>query len=65
VASFYQHDLHMTYDLPITEARIQLQLSIENIFNSDPSLARLEYSYDPFIGNPLGSTVRFGIRSAF
>jgi iron complex outermembrane receptor protein len=36
-----------------------------NILDEDPSEARLELSYDPFIGNPLGRTYKIGIKKTF
>ena len=32
---------------------------------SGPSAARLEVSYDPFIGNPFGRIFRFGMKLGF
>ncbi len=65
VKSFTQHDFNATYDLPIAGVKTQLQFSIENFTNQDPSAARLEVSYDPFIGNPFGRIFRFGIKATY
>jgi iron complex outermembrane receptor protein len=66
VDSFTQHDVHFQYDLPaIAGVKTQLQFSIENFTNADPPASRLEPSYDPFIGNPLGRVFRFGARVQF
>ncbi|WP_369411928.1 TonB-dependent receptor domain-containing protein [Pacificimonas pallii] len=65
VSSFTQHDLHATLDLEVAGTDLQLQGSIENIFDEDPPGARLELSYDPFIGNPLGRTYRLGAKVNF
>lgn len=65
VDTFTQHDFHATYDLVLGPTDIQLQASVENIFDEDPSESRLELSYDPFIGNPLGRTFRLGARLNF
>lgn len=65
VDSYTQHDFHATYDLPFEFVEAQLQFSVENFTNEDPSAARLEVSYDPFIGNPFGRVYRFGIRTRF
>ena len=66
VSSFTQHDVHFQYDLPpIAGVRTQLQFSIENFTDADPPASRLEPSYDPFIGNPLGRVFRFGARVQF
>ena len=62
VKSFTQHDFNVQYDLPIGGLTTQLQFSVENFTNADPPSSRLELSYDPFIGNPLGRVFRFGIR---
>lgn len=62
VKSFTQHDFNVQYDLPIGAVTTQLQFSVENFTNQDPPASRLELSYDPFIGNPLGRVYRFGIR---
>lgn len=65
VGSFTQHDLHFQYDLPFDAVKMQLQFSVENIADADPPAARLEPSYDPFIGNPFGRVFRFGTRVQF
>jgi len=62
VKSFTQHDLNVQYDLPMGGMTTQLQFGIENFTNANPPASRLELSYDPFIGNPLGRVFRFGIR---
>jgi len=65
VDEFMQHDLTALYTLPFQFADIQLQGSVENIFNRAPSGARLELGYDPFFGNPLLRTFRLGARVRF
>ena len=65
VKSYTQHDFHATYKLPIEAVKVQLQFSVENFTNRDPSAARLEVSYDPFIGNPFGRIYRFGAKVGF
>ncbi|MHA6316293.1 TonB-dependent receptor domain-containing protein [Altererythrobacter sp. CAU 1778] len=65
VPDFTQSDLTVLYDLPMTFAEVQLQASVENIFDEDPSPARLELGYDPFFGNPLGRVFRLGIKAGF
>ena len=65
VEAFYQHDFIANYDLPLAFADIQLQAAVENIFDTDPSAARLELGYDPFIGSPIGRTFRLGVRANF
>ena len=65
IKSYTQHDFHASYKLPITAFKAQLQFSVENFTNTDPSAARLEVSYDPFIGNPFGRIFRFGAKVGF
>lgn len=62
VSAFTQHDINIQYDLPIKSFNAQLQFGIDNFTNAAPPQSRLELSYDPFIGNPLGRVYRFGIR---
>jgi iron complex outermembrane recepter protein len=38
-----------------------LLIRVQNIFDEDPSFARLGPGYDPFTGNPLGRTFKIGI----
>ena len=40
-------------------------LAITNLFDKDPSYARLDLGYDPFTGDPLGRTYKFGLRKKF
>ena len=40
-------------------------LSVDNVFDEDPSFARLDLSYDPFTGSPLGRTFKVGVRKRF
>ena len=62
VKSFTQHDINFQYELPISAVQTQLQFGIDNFTNAAPPASRLELSYDPFIGNPLGRVFRFGLR---
>lgn len=39
--------------------------TVTNLFNQDPPFAREDYSYEPFIGNPLGRTFKVGFTSKF
>lgn len=62
VSAFYSNNLFVNYEvLENTTA----SLSVVNLFDRDPSKSRLEISYDPFIGNPLGRTIQLGIRTEF
>jgi iron complex outermembrane recepter protein len=62
VEPFITHDV--TYRLALGED-LTLTATIFNLLDEDPSKARLEASYDPFIGNPLGRTYKVGIRKRF
>jgi iron complex outermembrane receptor protein len=42
-----------------------LTVAITNLFDKDPSYARLDLGYDPFTGDPLGRTYKLGIRKKF
>ncbi|ODT89442.1 TonB-dependent receptor [Phenylobacterium sp. SCN 70-31] len=62
VKSFYTFDLTYRVDLPWDTT---LTASVFNIFDRDPSAARLEAGYDPFVGNPYGRTFKIGARKRF
>ena len=38
-----------------------LVLRLQNVFDTDPSFARLSPGYDPFTGNPLGRTLKVAV----
>ena len=40
-------------------------VAITNLFDQDPSYARLDLGYDPFTGDPLGRTYKFSLRRKF
>lgn len=40
-------------------------LSIDNLFDRDPSFARLDLNYDPFTGTPLGRTYKVSLKKRF
>jgi iron complex outermembrane receptor protein len=40
-------------------------LTVENVFDEDPPFVRLNLSYDPFTANPLGRTIKIGLRKKF
>ena len=65
IPALAQHDFNVIYDLPVSFAEVQLQGSVENIFDEDPPEARFELGYNPFIGNPLGRTFRLGAKVRF
>lgn len=62
VDKFISHDVTYRFawkdDLTITA-------SVFNLLDEDPSEARIELGYDPFIGNPLGRTFKVGIKKQF
>ncbi|MFZ5720578.1 MAG: TonB-dependent receptor domain-containing protein [Pseudomonadota bacterium] len=62
VKAFYQFDLTYRVELPWDTT---LSASVFNIFDRDPSDARLEAGYDPFIGNPYGRTFKLGVKKTF
>ena len=37
---------------------LNVAVGVKNIFDQDPSFARLAPGYDPFTGNPLGRTLK-------
>ncbi|MGK6319988.1 TonB-dependent receptor domain-containing protein [Sphingomonas sp. DT-204] len=45
--------------------RVDLLGSVYNIFDQDPPFAREDYSYEPFIGNPLGRSFKIGVSARF
>ena len=65
VGSFISHDIFATVDLNLVGIEAELQAGVENVFDTDPSPARLEYSYDPFIGTAKGRTFKIGTKLRF
>ncbi|WP_239805364.1 TonB-dependent receptor domain-containing protein, partial [Croceicoccus hydrothermalis] len=65
VDSFSKHDIFANLTVPIARANVRFTAGVENILDEDPSAARLEYSYDPFIGNALGRTYKLGAKVTF
>ena len=59
---FISHDF--TYRIVLNDDLV-LTASMLNALDRDPSSARLQYSYDPFIGNPLGRTFKVGVKKTF
>jgi len=57
--------LHSIYYQAKLPTNLSINLSVENVFNKDPSFARLDLDYDPFTGSPLGRTVKLGIQQKF
>ncbi|NVD44278.1 TonB-dependent receptor [Altererythrobacter sp. HHU K3-1] len=66
VKSYIQHDVFATIDLaPFSGIEAELQAGVENLFDTEPAPARLEYSYDPFIGTAKGRTFKVGTKLRF
>jgi outer membrane receptor protein involved in Fe transport len=62
VHSFVTHDLTYRWAMPND---LTISASVLNVLDEAPSKARLELSYDPFIGNPLGRTAKIGVKKKF
>ncbi len=62
VGSFMTHDLTYRW---VMDNDLTLTASVLNALDESPSRARLELSYDPFVGNPLGRTFKIGARKKF
>ena len=52
------HDVTYRVFLP---KQTTLTASVLNVFDTDPSFARLDLGYDPFTGNPLGRVFKINI----
>jgi iron complex outermembrane receptor protein len=64
VRDYVQQDINVSYELDLGGTAVQLNGGVINLFNRQPPAARLEYGYDPFIGNPIGRVVRLGAKIA-
>ena len=62
IGSFGTLDFTYRLNLPTNTT---LTFSVLNILNTYPSLARLDFNYDPFTANPLGINAKFGITQKF
>jgi iron complex outermembrane receptor protein len=62
IGAWVTHDFHVTHETPWD---MTLSASVTNIFDRNPPGARLEISYDPFIGNALGRVFQFSARKRF
>jgi len=65
VDDFFVHDVFASIDLRLAGVEAELQAGVENLFDTDPPQARLEYSYDPFIGTAKGRTFKIGTKVRF
>ncbi len=64
IDDFTTSNLYYQYTMPFDED-FTLSFSVENLTDEDPPFTVQQYSYDPFIGNPLGRTYEIGIRKQF
>ncbi len=62
IQSFITHDIAWQQKLPWNST---FNLTVENVLDRDPPFARLELNYDPFTGDPIGRTFKFGIKKKF
>lgn len=62
VSPYYVSNFYVNVNLP---RDVSLNFGITNLFDRQPSAARLEAGYDPFIGNPLGRVFEFGVKVDF
>lgn len=62
IAKFVTADFNVQLQLPMN---VTLTATVTNIFDRDPPFAREDYNYEPFIGNPLGRTVKVGMSAKF
>lgn len=65
VGSYSQHDLLVSAKIDAAGLDFTITAGVENIFDTDPPAARLEYSYDPYIGNSLGRTFKVATKVRF
>ena len=62
IKSYFTADFSLRARLPWETT---LSLTVMNIFDRDPSFARLDYNYDPFTGSPLGRNYKVGLSKKF
>ena len=62
ISKFVTADFNVQLQLP---RNVTLSGTVTNIFDRDPPFAREDYNYEPFIGNPLGRTVKLGLSARF
>ncbi|CAN1572730.1 CirA Outer membrane receptor proteins, mostly Fe transport [Caulobacteraceae bacterium] len=56
------HDFALVLDLP---RNLTFSLAVSNVFDEEPPLARLAEGYDAMTSDPLGRTIRTGLRVTF
>ncbi len=54
----------LNYRLDLGENTTVL-VGVQNLTDEDPAFARLDLNYDPFTGDPIGRTIRVGLRQRF
>jgi iron complex outermembrane receptor protein len=64
IDDFATHNLYYQYTMPWDE-NFTATLAIDNVTDEEPPFTQQQYSYDPFIGNALGRTIKIGIRKEF
>jgi outer membrane receptor protein involved in Fe transport len=62
VDEYWSHNLYFVWDAPWDTV---LTFSIVNMLDEDPSEARHQLGYDPYIGDPLGRTFEIGFTKTF
>lgn len=60
--AFLTYDLVYRLTLP---SQTVVTASVFNLTDRDPPFARLDYSYDPFIANPVGRSFKVGVAKRF
>jgi iron complex outermembrane receptor protein len=51
----------ISYNVSLFDGAANVSLTVNNIFDEDPSQASLDLNYDPFNGSPLGRVVKLGV----
>ena len=64
IDDFATHNIYYQYTLPWDE-NFTATLAIDNVTDEEPPFTQQQYSYDPFIGNALGRTIKIGVRKEF
>ncbi|MEO7690654.1 MAG: TonB-dependent receptor [Sphingomonas sp.] len=62
IKSYFTADFSLRVRLPFDTTA---NLTVMNIFDRDPSFARLDYNYDPFTGSALGRNYKIGLTKKF
>ncbi len=62
VKDYYSNNVYVNWNSPWNAT---FGLAIINLFDEDPSKARHQLGYDPYIGDPLGRTIELSLRVSF